>query len=50
MELLGHSQISLTMNRYGHVAPVVQREVAGRMAGLLRQARHSPSAKFAQPS
>lgn len=39
METLGHSQISLTMNRYAHVAPVVQREVAGRMDGLLRARR-----------
>lgn len=35
MENLGHSQISVTMNLYGHVSPVVQREVAGRMDGLL---------------
>ena len=34
MEQLGHSQISLTMNRYAHVAPVVQREVANAMDGL----------------
>lgn len=35
METLGHSQISVTMNLYGHVAPVVQREVADRMGGIL---------------
>jgi integrase len=35
METLGHSQISLTMNRYGHVGQVVQREVAGHMDGLI---------------
>lgn len=35
METLGHSQISVTMNLYGHVAPVVQRQVAAHMDGLL---------------
>jgi len=35
MQTLGHSQISLTMNRYGHVAQTVQREVADRMDALV---------------
>jgi integrase len=35
MEILGHSQIALTMNTYSHVAPEVSREAAERMARLL---------------
>jgi integrase len=46
METLGHSQISLTMNRYGHVGQAVQREVAGRMDGLMANAPPKPVATF----
>jgi integrase len=35
MEILGHSQIALTMNTYSHVAPEVSREAADRMAETL---------------
>lgn len=35
MEVLGHSQISLTMNTYSHVIPALQREAADRMEALL---------------
>jgi integrase len=35
MEILGHSQIALTMNTYSHVAPEVSREAAERMAQTL---------------
>jgi integrase len=35
MEILGHSQIALTMNTYSHVAPEVSREAADRMARAL---------------
>jgi len=35
METLGHSQISLTMNTYSHVLPVLQREAADRMEAVL---------------
>jgi integrase len=35
MEILGHSQISVTMNTYSHVIPVMQREVADRMNEIL---------------
>ena len=35
MELLGHSQISLTMNTYGHVVDEVRREVANQMDAIL---------------
>jgi hypothetical protein len=34
MEILGHSQISLTMNTYSHVAPQLQDEAAQRMDDL----------------
>jgi integrase len=35
MEVLGHSQISLTMNTYTHVAPQLSREAANRMGDAL---------------
>ena len=34
MEILGHSQISLTMDTYSHVMPNLQREAAVRMDDL----------------
>jgi len=36
MEILGHSQISMTMNTYSHVLPGVQEEAAQRMEEVLR--------------
>ena len=35
MEILGHSQVALTMNTYSHVAPEVSWEAADRMARAL---------------
>ncbi len=35
MDILGHSQIALTMDTYSHVIPTLQREAAGRMDALL---------------
>jgi integrase len=35
MEILGHSQISLTMDTYTHVVPALKREAASRMDALL---------------
>ncbi len=35
MEILGHAQISTTMNIYTHIAPELQKEAAARMAGAL---------------
>jgi len=35
MELLGHSQISLTMNTYSHVIPSLERDAADMLNGLL---------------
>lgn len=37
MEILGHSQISLTMNTYSHVIPSLEREAADLMDGILTQ-------------
>ena len=37
MEILGHSQISLTLNTYSHVIPALGREAAERMDALLRR-------------
>lgn len=31
MDILGHSQIAVTMNTYGHVIPAMQQEAAGQM-------------------
>jgi len=31
MEILGHSQIALTMNTYSHVMPALTRDAADRM-------------------
>jgi len=36
MEMLGHSQIALTMNTYSHVIPAMQRDAAARLDALLR--------------
>lgn len=35
MEVLGHSQISLTMNTYSHVVPELKRDAADRMSAAL---------------
>lgn len=35
MEIMGHSQISLTVNTYQHVIPELQRDAASRIDGLL---------------
>ena len=35
MEILGHAQISTTMNIYTHIAPELQKEAADRVAGAL---------------
>ncbi len=36
MDVLGHSQIGLTMNTYSHVIPELPREAAERMEDLLK--------------
>jgi integrase len=35
MNLLGHSQIGLTMNTYSHVIPDLRRDAAARMEELI---------------
>ena len=35
MEILGHSQISMTMDTYSHVMPVLQHDAASQMDALL---------------
>jgi integrase len=35
MEILGHSQIAVTMNTDSHVIPAMQKEVANRMDEIL---------------
>jgi integrase len=40
-ERLGHSQVSVTLDTYGHVAPSLQREAADRLDGLLDRAHPS---------
>ena len=35
MEILGHSQISITMNLYSHVIAAMQPEVAARLDAIL---------------
>jgi integrase len=37
MEVLGHSEIALTMNAYSHVVPELQREAAERMQRILER-------------
>lgn len=45
MDVLGHSQVSITLNTYSHVMPEVQREAMDRMDALLRSNRAAcPSA------
>ena len=35
MDILGHSQIAVTMNIYGHVIPAMQQEAAGQIDAAL---------------
>ncbi len=37
MDVLGHSEIALTMNAYSHVVPELQREAAQRMQAILER-------------
>ena len=36
MEILGHSQISLTLDTYSHIMPTLQRAAAAKMDAILR--------------
>jgi integrase len=35
MEILGHSQVSLTLNTYSHVLPALQEDAASKMDASL---------------
>jgi integrase len=37
IEVLGHSEIALTMNAYSHVVPELQREAATQMKAILER-------------
>jgi integrase len=37
MDLLGHSQIAVTMNTYSHVVPALRKEAADKMEAVLRK-------------
>jgi hypothetical protein len=39
MEILGHSQISLTLNTYSHVLPSLQLDAAKLMDAMLSEAK-----------
>jgi site-specific recombinase XerD len=39
MEILGHSQISLTLNTYSHVIPSLQSDAAKLMDAMLSESR-----------
>ena len=39
MEILGHSQISVTMNTYSDVTPATSREAVARVEGILFEGR-----------
>ena len=41
MEILGHSEIAMTMDTYSHVVPELQRDAANRMESLLTRPRIS---------
>jgi hypothetical protein len=49
MEILGHSQISLTMNTYGHVLPETQREATTKVADLFGKSRQMLEATPDEP-
>jgi hypothetical protein len=50
MEILGHSQISLTMNTYGHVLPETQREATTKVADLFGKPQLEPEAPDEPPA
>jgi hypothetical protein len=44
MEVLGHSQISITMNTYSHISEAQSREAANRMGDLFQFTPSDPLA------
>jgi integrase len=49
MEILGHSQIAVTMNTYSHVIPAMQREIANRMDDILNPVASSVASSASGP-
>jgi integrase len=47
LEILRHSQISTTMNIYGHVIPEVNREATNALGDLLKSKQRSQQQKIA---
>jgi hypothetical protein len=47
MQTLGHSQISITLNTYGHVSADLSRDAADRMEALMGRADDTLAAKMA---
>ncbi len=43
MEILGHSQISITMNTYGHVLPETQQDAVQKLDAVLRRRDTKPA-------
>ena len=43
-ERLGHSDVSITLNRYSHVTPQMQREAADRLNVMLKRVREHTTA------
>ena len=39
---MGHSSITVTLDRYGHLMPGNEREAAARLDGYLERARSAP--------
>lgn len=39
MDLLGHSEIRVTMDLYSHVAPALQRDAANKMDALFKRTK-----------
>lgn len=49
IKILGHSQISLTMNTYGHVQPETQRDATTKIAGKFGKREPKPKPEPEQP-
>jgi integrase len=47
MELLGHSQIAVTMNTYSHVVPALRKDAADRMDAILKPAPNPVATRVA---
>lgn len=50
MDILGHSQIAVTMNICGHVMPAMQQQAAGRIDAAVGGLDVEPSGDQAEPA